>query len=96
MSVKKQTDIRKSIKSGVRFVVGQQRRDGGFGGWSSSSLTHFGEEREYLSTFMTAQVLEALNRVRGARGVCRRAVKFLVNQRSEQWSFNYWAKSAPE
>lgn len=96
--MKKQT-ITRIIKSGVSFLADTQMKDGGFESFSSPSQKKFAGEKMYRSTFPVALILSCLNELKNipeAEKVKSAAARFLLEQRSEHWSFNYWARDAKE
>jgi hypothetical protein len=96
--MKKKT-ITRIIKEGCSFLERAQMRDGGFESFSSPSAEKFSETKNYRSTFPVALILSCLNEAANnpqAEKIKARAANFLLAQKSEHWSFNYWARDAKE
>lgn len=105
--MKKQTIIQ-MINAGVSFLERTQMRDGGFASFSSSSQAKFIREKTYRSTFPVSLILSCLNEVSSvphiqvpdiqilSQKIKDQAAKFLLSQKSEHWSFNYWARDSEE
>lgn len=96
--MKKQTIIQ-TISKGVSFLERTQMRNGCFASFSSSSQKKFTKTKTYRSTFPVALILSCLNEVKnihGAEKIKKSAAKFLLAQKSEHWSFNYWARDSEE
>lgn len=95
--MKKQT-ITQTIKDGISFLTKTQTLDGGFMSFSSPSREKFTEEKTYRSTFPAALIFSCLNEIdsTGASAVKEKLAKFLLAQKSDNWTFNYWAREAEE
>src|SRR5690242_7329518 len=81
------------------IIVGEQEADGSFLSRSWPAGREAREsDRVYRTTFLTAVLLGAVAKVEapGLDGVRQRAADFLLRQAGPQWSFNYWARDAPE
>jgi hypothetical protein len=73
------------FKSGISFLTNKQQSDGHFAGSEA--------------VFLTSLILSCINSLKNDRRLDRiknRAVNFLLKQKSEHWSFNYWKKGSPE
>lgn len=85
------------LRRGIEFLSSQQQADGSFLSFSSSSATPFSPSRQYRSVFPAGLILASLCRLPAETGPIRdRLAAFLLSQRSEHWSFNYWARGAAE
>jgi hypothetical protein len=95
--MKKQITTR-TINDGVSFLAKTQAPDGGFASFSSPSCEKFTGEKIYHSTFPAALILSCLNEVdgAGASAIKEKLAKFLLAQKSDNWTFNYWARDAEE
>lgn len=74
-----------------------QGLDGSFSSYSSPTLRPFASVKKRETTFFTSTVLLALQAVpsqvdRDALG--EKGVNFLLQQRSERWSWNYWKRES--
>lgn len=85
-------------KRGLAFLAKQQQPSGGFASFSSAQLTPFVTQKTYHTTFAPALILSALQAVEssGADDVRNRLATFLLTQKSQHWSFNYWARNSKE
>lgn len=67
------------IKKGILFLSQQQQKDGSFAGSES--------------TFLTSLILSCLNNIEDnsfVKDIRKKSIDFLLKQKSEHWSFNYW------
>ncbi|MDB5178476.1 MAG: hypothetical protein JWN01_419 [Patescibacteria group bacterium] len=83
----------------VRVLMDDQQADGSFLSYSVPLGTRFGSEaKAYTTTFTQALIVGALAKIpdRPLEQVRKRAADFLLAQRGPEWSFNYWAREAPE
>lgn len=93
------SDIEKIMISGIKFLAENQQKDGSFLSWTSPDRNNFKDANEYRSVFSTALILSCLNAL-GIEGggllgdVKKKAVDFLLSQKSEHWSFNYWVRES--
>lgn len=78
-----------SKKGGLLFIANQQRPDGGF---LAYSVTH--PTRTYRTTFVPSLIALALHDVPGSGAVQKRIAKFLLAQKSADWSWNYWDRKS--
>jgi hypothetical protein len=94
----KLTAINSAIGSGLSYLATQQEADGGFLSFSSPSVIPFKPVTTYKTTFTSSLILDCLANLDSleAYTIKNRLAKFLVDQRSPDWTFNYWAKSAPQ
>lgn len=98
----------RNIRNGISFLMHAQLSDGGFESFSSPSLKNFKCEKTYRSTFPVALTLSCLNEVkstpiirtsdvrRQSERIMKDAARFLLAQKSEHWSFNYWVRGSEE
>lgn len=83
----------------IQILLDDQQADGLFLGYSTPSDHPFGADAKvYKTTFAPALILGALaetqdDRIKVVQG---RATDWLLAQRGPEWSFNYWAREAPE
>jgi hypothetical protein len=100
------SDIVAAVKRGLEIIKNEQNKDGGFSTLSSTSAD-FSEARAYRTTFAAANILGCLNSIRQKAQdiwsqspdwaiVAGRTVEFLLVQKSDNWSWNYWSRTAPE
>ena len=97
-------DIDSVIKNGLMRIADEQQKDGGFLSLSSFDQKDFTRAVSYSTTFFASTILSCLNGVAEqhkehsslADPIRTRAAAFLLGERSEGWSFNYWTRSAKE
>lgn len=79
----------------LRYLSKGQREDGSFNSLSSPRVSDFVGAKEHYTVLVQAVILRALAEVElpGADVVRGRLADFLVEQRSETGSFNYWVRS---
>lgn len=90
--------VERAIQKGMSFIAAQQEVDGSFLSYSSPTLSTFKPNITYRTVFAPALILGALSQVQNptAKLVCDKLVAWLFKQRGADWSFNYWATTAPE
>jgi hypothetical protein len=86
-----------ALRSGIRSLGLAQSENGGFLSLSAANK-EFINPRVYKTTFFTSQILSCLNRVDGeeALTIKQQCANFLLGQKSQYWSFNYWQKDSVE
>jgi hypothetical protein len=96
-------DIDTIIKNGLEHIASKQQEDGSFASLSSFDRTDFTHAVSYSTTFLPSIILACLNSVvenekyrECADPIRQRAATFLLKERSDDWSFNYWARGASE
>src|SRR5216684_1891580 len=84
------------INQGLSFLQKQQLPNGSF--LSLSSNTDFKNAIKYQTIFSTALILSCLSSLKNSRasGPTDLATKFLLTQKSTNWSFNYWSQESKE
>ena len=91
--------INKSINKGIDFLAKEQDRDGSFLIFFTANPKKFQQARKYRTVFSTALILQCLNTLKEdtkIKAIKRKAADFLLSQKSEHWTFNYWARQAKE
>lgn len=89
------TDIDKIIQKGLSFIRFQQRPDGSFFSWTTDEHQTFCNAITHQSVFPTCLILGALADV-DAYEIRTKAVAYLLQQKSEYWSYNYWERNSEE
>jgi hypothetical protein len=96
-------DLDSVIKDGIRTIAAEQRKDGDFTSLSSFHPTNFTDAVAYSTTFFTSIILECLNGVAESKNyrplvdsIRVKAATFLLAEKNEGWSFNYWARTSVE
>jgi hypothetical protein len=92
-----------AIRRGLEHLAREQRSDGSFASLSSLRQDDFSDAITYSTTFFTSNILICLGSLTGvaenqasAKDVRRRAARFLQQEKSDRWSWNYWARGAKE
>ncbi len=95
----------KTIKQSIDFLDQEQQEDGSFLSYSSSIQNNFSKAKKYHSTFPASLILNCLCSCSDAlqcvatskiKQIKQRLVKFLLSQKSNHWSFNYWTRDSKE
>lgn len=85
--------INEAISSGVKFILKNQKSDGGFESrtYSEQSPANFTVHR---TVFFPALITLCLSSIQTpeSHAVKKRIRNFLLKNRSQNWTFNYWAK----
>lgn len=91
-------DVEPAIRRGLAFLDKTQETDGSFVSWSSRRPEPFRRIRTWRTVFVPALMLGALGPVANPEAFRIREglAGFLYGQKDDNWSFNYWAKDAPE
>jgi len=90
---------RKILEESINYIANQQQHDGGFISYSSSTQDNFADSFSYRTNFITAVILEVLSNVSDTPllyQIKKKASHFLLSQKSDHWSWNYWSKSSKE
>lgn len=93
------TEITKAINQGIDFLTNNQQKDGSFLSLSSPNSKSFAKAKKYHTIFPAFLVLSCLNALEETpkiKAIKRKAAKFLLSQKNEQWSFNYWVRNSQE
>ncbi len=86
------------IRRGLRYLRTAQLPDGGFSDYATDQRADFAHALRYRSVFPATYVLESLAsaRVPESEDVQRRTVRYLMDNRSARWTWNYWTRGTPE
>lgn len=87
------------MEESLRFLQACQQEDGSFIHYSSCTPNDFHSSRPYSSTFFTSVILHALRNLPDSPGLAalrKKGSNFLLDQKSQNWSFNYWNRNSPE
>ncbi|MGI9027454.1 MAG: hypothetical protein ACR2FM_01250, partial [Candidatus Saccharimonadales bacterium] len=84
-----------SVTSALNFIQKNQLKNGGFISYSSAEKDVFTEDNPRQTTFFPSLILGALCEVShpGADAIKKNITKFLINQKSQHWSYNYWDRT---
>ncbi len=72
------------------------KQEGGYASYSSPFGQSFRPDKTYYTTFAPALMLACLADIPEAQVIRTRLASWLLDQKSDTWSFNYWAKAAPQ
>lgn len=94
------SDVRKlqhALNAGLKFLHGCQQPDGSFLSLSSPSKK-FENPLTFHSVFSTALISQSLSKIsdRAAVSMNEAIVAFLLEQKSDVWSWNYWQRGSGE
>jgi len=98
MSRIKHSDINEAIRAGIDCLARNQKEDGSFPNFICNSK-FFNAPKENQSIFPTCLILSSLNRLPHSKDTERtksRAAKFLLKQKSDFWSWNYWKRNSTD
>jgi hypothetical protein len=89
--------INSALERAAAIVVAAQETNGGFASLSAPDVK-FNNPLVYRTTFFASLILSCLNMVDSKEAVFvkQKIVHFLLSQKSDRWSFNYWQKEASE
>ncbi|HRZ95535.1 MAG TPA: terpene cyclase/mutase family protein [Candidatus Moranbacteria bacterium] len=88
----------KAIKSGIGCLAKNQREDGSFPGFVTDSKS-FDRAKKNQSVFPTCLILSSLDSLPESKELERiksKAAKFLLGQKSDFWSWNYWKRNSSD
>jgi hypothetical protein len=91
--------IPKVVQKSLKFIASQQEQDGSFLSLTSQRPGDFARTQAYKTTFITSQVLGCLNHFSANKDADKtgsKAAAFLLSQKSDLWSFNYWQRHSAE
>jgi hypothetical protein len=94
----------KTMQKIIEYIVHQQLPDGSFLSISSIDPINFSDPVHYKTTFFTSNILLSLQPIidspiistsikRDIKKIQKKGIYFLLSQKSDQWSFNYFARS---
>lgn len=91
--------ISQVINKGIDFLIKEQQKDGSFLVLLTPDHKGLQIGRNYQTVFSTCLILQSLNALAESPTLVeikKKAVDFLLSQKSEYWTFNYWSRRAPE
>ncbi|MCK5021843.1 MAG: terpene cyclase/mutase family protein [Candidatus Pacebacteria bacterium] len=82
----------------IDFLLKNQEKNGSFLSLSSPSINNFKNTRKYHSVFPTSLILSSLSELDDLKSkkIISKGIKFLLTQKSDVWSFNYWVRNSEE
>lgn len=87
-----ETKISQSLEKGIKYLSKSQKKDGSFESFTSSEKNNF---KKYSSIFPTCLIFSCLEKIYAPK-IKERISKFLLSQKSEYWSLNYWKRNSLE
>jgi hypothetical protein len=87
------------MKQTINYIYSAQKKNGSFVSLSSDNPENFATTSSYQTTFATSLILSALCNVKETpelKITKQNAARFLLAQKSEQWSWNYWTRESKE
>jgi hypothetical protein len=87
------------IEKGIKYLQSEQQLDGSFLSLSSDKSDDFTHAHAFHSTFSTAIILTCLSVMPTSNTIDeikQKAAAFLLDQKSIDWSFNYWQRNSDE
>lgn len=93
----KQSELISSIERGIAFLAHEQQSNGSFSCLVSSRLDDYEEVATVPAIVPTNIVLSSLIQVEEGdivHEIKRRAAEFLLREKNEYWSFNYWFRQS--
>lgn len=94
-----QMSLLNSIREAIVSLNKMQSPDGSFLSLSSTAVDDFSDSNSFHSTFPTSLILLTLGEQEKSRLVKliqQKCVQFLLSQKSDYWSFNYWVRNSPQ
>ncbi|MCC2631807.1 MAG: hypothetical protein K0S20_506, partial [Patescibacteria group bacterium] len=94
-----QAKIIRALEEGLAFIRDEQKDSGLFISLSSTKESDFSHALEYQTTFVTSLILSALSRIPSSLDldeIKKRGARFLLEERSKDWSFNYWSRNSSQ
>ena len=90
--------VEHAIDTLTKFLKKQQLADGSFLSYSSPDMHDFSHAQPYRTIFTTALILSSLQHYNDPISIPikQKSAHYLLSQKSDNWTFNYWQKSVPE
>jgi prenyltransferase beta subunit len=87
----------KQIELGLQYIANNQLKNGGFNSWSSSE-SDFKSHKLYKTTFIASTILGCLSGFKNsnAKSIRERLFQYLLTQKTDNWSFNYWDNTSKQ
>jgi hypothetical protein len=83
----------RGISGGLAYIASMQRDSGGFQSYRLAE-SNDRESKSYDTTFIPSLILLSLKDVPGSKALRTRIAKFLLQQKNENWSWNYWNRDS--
>jgi hypothetical protein len=92
-------DENRVIRSGLKFIRKCQATDGSFPVFYTQDARDFSKAIKIKSIFSTAiilQMLAELKQFEETKKIIKPAIKFLLKQKSQYWTWNYWKRDSKD
>jgi hypothetical protein len=80
----------------LAYLKKMQAADGSFLGEASLHMHNFDHSRIHYTSFFTSLIICGLTDIKGSAAITQKAAKFLLTQKSADWSWNYWITGSPD
>lgn len=91
-----QENIKSVISQSILYISSLQQENGSFVSYSSPDKHDFSHDIPYTTTFLNSQILSYLSQIPESKHICERLNQFIVSEKNNQWSWNYWSRLSPE
>lgn len=88
--------IHRALLGGAKYLGANQLPDGGY--ISHSTSRDSSDMRTYHTVFFPSLILSSLADIDlpGLTATTQKLINFLLTQKNEHWSYNYWVRTSPE
>jgi len=86
----------RSIKNALIFLEKNQKKDGNFLSFSSTDKKISKDIKKLNSVFSSALILSSLHSLKNTEKIKNKLANFLMAQKNDFWSFNYWTRNSKE
>ena len=93
------TKMQTIINNAINFLSQEQLKNGSFPSITTSNPSNFKKAYTCESVFASALALSSINglqETKELKKIKKNLVKFLLSQKSQDWSFNYWARESDD
>lgn len=90
--------VEAAVGKGLAYLASAQKSDGSFTSWSSARMRPFRRVRDWQTVFVPALMLGSLSGLedKPALEIRKELAGFLLKEKDDNWSFNYWTKQSPD
>ncbi len=91
--------IQKAISAGIDFLANEQREDGSFLCLATPTLNDYSKIETCPAIVPANIVLSSLAHIpktEASQKIVSKLIPFLLSQKGEYWSYNYWFRESPE
>ncbi len=88
--------MQKALDRCLEFIANSQNSNGSFKSWSADSFFHNPVNRQ--TSFVTSLILGCLGQSKYplANSIASKGLEFLLQEKSERWSWNYWLRNSSD